>query len=263
MAKIVDFKARSFKLSEDCEGGCGKRLIVTENGENVECFEVAENGKATEIECELDLEQEQDYVFRFALKSRFIRPDAAESQVVIFFDEPDDGYTYPIDRGDRNRFKPVICKKTEEGILRVFELPFNSADSDSCTIRFRAHDMKAWVYPVKDAEAYAELPDVDYEQWRQDEIHKLAKKLNDLGDSLGGTLNELGGTIGENLKGIGEFVGEVGGKITKAVSDVIRPAASAEDKAEQVADETAGESDGDADKSDRIVINGPEDDKAE
>ena len=112
MAHIIDFKARSFKLAADCESNRGTRLIVTENEENVECFEIGESGMMTRIEKKAELEKDQDYVFRFTVKSRFVRGENPESMVSIYFDEKGDGYTYPLDRADKNRFKPVICKKT-------------------------------------------------------------------------------------------------------------------------------------------------------
>ena len=215
MANIIDFKARGFKLVPECETNKGTRLVVTENGENVECFEIAEGGAKTEIAHVAELEMNKDYVFRFTIKSRYIRLDLAECMVQVYFDEEGDGYTYPLDRDNKNRFKPSLCKKTEDGLLRTFELPFNSGDAKKCTIRFTVSNMTAWIYPGKDNEAYADLPDVDYEQWRQDAIHQVTRLVNDLGNSLGETLN-----------GIGEFVGGAGDKIIKTVNDVIRPAKS-------------------------------------
>ncbi len=256
MADIIDFKARSFKLVEECVSNKGTRLIVTENDENVECFEIGEDGAMTEIERKVTVEADKDYVFRFALKSRVNGSDA-ESMVHIYFDSMGDGYTYPLDREDKNRFKPVICKKTEDGLLRVFELPFNSGDATSATIRISVHDMTAWIYPAKEKAAYDALEDVNYDDWRKDEFHQIEKFLGGIGD-----------TLGETLTGIGGFVGEVGGKIGKAVSDVInRPAGEekkeesaenkegaaepAEEKAEEKTEEKKEEGSG-------IVINGPE-----
>ncbi len=218
MANIIDFKARGFKLVPECETNKGTRLVVTENGENVECFEIAEGGAKTEIAHVAELETNKDYVFRFTIKSRYIRLEAAECLVQVYFDEEGDGYTYPLDRDNKNRFKPTLCKKIDEGLLRVFELPFNSGDAKKCTIRFTVSNMTAWIYPGKDADSYAELADVDYEQWRQNELHQVTKIVNDIGNSLGETLN-----------GIGEFVGGAGDKIFKTVNDVIRPCKPEED----------------------------------
>ncbi len=229
MAHIIDFKARGFKLVPECTSNRGTRLIVTENEENVECFEIGENGMKTEIARTIDLQKDQDYVFRFTIKSRFVKGESAESMVSIYFDEKDDGYTYPLDREDKNRFKPVLCKKTDDGLLRVFELPFNSGDSESCTIDITVHDMIAWLYPAKEAEAYSALEDISYDQWRQDELHRVAKDLSDIGDSIGETM------VG-TLSGFGELVGKAGDKLAKTVSDVInRPSSSG---AAQGADDT-------------------------
>lgn len=228
MANVIEFRARGFKLDEKIGTGKGTRLMVTECGESVECFEIAQGGAATGITKVAELEKDKDYVFRFAMKSKFVRADVAESSVSIFFKEPGDGYTYPIDRGDKNRFKPVVCKKTDDGIFRVFELPFNSGDDTSCTISIQLHDMTAWIYPAKDVESYSALEDIDYDLWRQDEIHNIAKTLNNIGGSIGGTLNDIGGTLGDTLNGIGEFAVGVGDKIAKTVSDVFTKSADKE-----------------------------------
>ena len=174
----------------------------------------------TEITRKVDLQKDQDYVFRFTIKSRFVKGESAQSMVNIYFDEKGDGYTYPLDRADKNRFKPIICKKTDDGLLRVFELPFNSGDSENCTIDISVNDMTAWLYPAKEEAAYDALEDIDYDQWRQDEIHRVAKYISDISGSIGETL-------GETLNGFGEFVGKAGDKISKAVSDVINRPASA------------------------------------
>ena len=238
MANIIDFKARSFKLVPECTTNRGSRLIVTENEENVECFEIGGGGMETQIARSVEVEKERDYVFRFAVKSRFVRGESAESMVNIYFDEKGDGYTYPLDRADRNRIKPVLCKKTEDGLLRVFELPFNSGDSTVCTIEISAHDMTAWIYPAREEAAYDALSDIDYDQWRQDELHRAAKYISDLGDSIGETL-------GETVSGLGEFVGKAGDKISRAVSEMIhRPAGEQEkeEAAQPAAEQTETES---------------------
>lgn len=238
MANIIDFKARGFKLLESCESNRGTRLIVTENDENIECFEIGTAGARTEIVRKVALEKDTDYAFRFAIKSRFVRGEYAESLVSINFDEEDDGYTYPLDRADKNRFKPVICKKTADGLLRVFELPFNSGDATSCSINIRVDGLMAWIYPARGADAYKELEDVDYEQWRQDELHRLEKFIND-----------ISGTIGDTINGFGEFVGKAGDKLTKVVSDAIRPTSDKKkDEAGKKAEEAKGSEDAPAEK---------------
>ncbi len=242
MANIIDFKARGFKLSQDCDTNRGTRLIVTECGENVECFEIGQEGMMTTITRSVAIEPDHDYVFRFTVKSRFVKGENAESMASIYFDEKGDGYTYPLDRADKNRFKPVLCKKTEDGLLRVFELPFNSGDSSSCTIEISVHDMTAWLYPAKELSAYDSLEDIDYDQWRQDELHRVSKYISD----LSGSMVE---TIGETLNGFGEFVGKAGDKISKAVSDVInRPAADAE------APEASGDAEASGDEAAKDVV---------
>ncbi len=249
MANIIDFKARGFKLAESCESNRGTRLIVTENDENIECFEIGAGGATTEIARKVTLEKDTDYAFRFAIKSRFVKGENAQSLVSINFDEEDDGYTYPLDRADKNRFKPVICKKTADGLLRVFELPFNSGDAAACTINIRVDGLMAWIYPAKEADAYAELTDIDYEQWRQEELHRLEKFISDISGTIGDTIN---GTI----NGFGEFVGKAGDKITKVVNDAMRPA-------DKKKDGEAAEQAEDADAKGDVTDAGDTEDKAD
>ena len=259
MADIIEFKARGFKLVEDCSSNKGTRLIVTENDESVECFEIGEGGAMTKISRKVDVEKDKDYVFRFAVRSDFVKGNA-ESLVSIYFDDESDGYTYPLDREDKNRFKPVICKKTSDGLLRVFELPFNSGDATSATILISVHDMTAWLYPAKEKAAYDSLEDIDYDQWRQEEFHQVEKVLGD-----------IGGTIGDTINGIGGFVGGVGDKIGKAMAELWTKATT-DDKDEEKADEDATETAEEkaeaaepekaaAEEKSGIVINGPEENK--
>ena len=73
MANIIDFKARSFKLAPECGTNLGTRLIVTENNENVECFEIGLEGMTTEIVRKVDLQKDQDYVSGFCSYNRFYK----------------------------------------------------------------------------------------------------------------------------------------------------------------------------------------------
>ncbi len=121
--------------------------------------------------------------------------------------------------------------------------------------------MTAWIYPAKDAEAYAELTDVDYDKWRQDEIHKLAKALNDAGDTIGDALNGIGGALGKAVNGMGEFFGDVGGKISKAVTDMMNRG-SEDEKTDEESSEDAVDVEVTEAGEDTEKTEAPEDDAA-
>ena len=255
MANEILFSARDFRLVKECETNRGTRLMVTENFKNVECFELAEDGSPTQISRELELSAGQDYVFRFAIRSRVMNVETADCLVDIYFEDPEDGYTYPLDRDDKNRFRPTICKKTGEELLRVFDLPFHSGSSTKCTIVFSVAGMTAWVYPVLPMEEYDIFEDVDYDTWRQDEDHRIMRKISELGSKIGEGASSLGGTLGGKLSDWGDRLSRAAsgrsgrnaksgeGEVVDGVAREVEPEAAKEEGGES-APETEGDGSG-------------------
>ncbi|MBR6381711.1 MAG: hypothetical protein IKS07_08585 [Lachnospiraceae bacterium] len=227
MSRTIEFNARAFKLDKSCETSRGARLMITENGRSMECFELATGGELTKISFETALEPNEDYTFRFAVKSRYIDAARAESMVTVSFEDPEDGYQYPMDRADGNRFLPVLCKKCGEDLFRVYEMPFNSGNDPKCTITIQTNRMALWLYPVQELTAYEAMEDVEYDKWRQDAIHGFTKKMNDFGTRMGEGVNDLGGQLGDKLSELGSLMGEMGKKIDKAVSGAFAKAGEA------------------------------------
>ncbi|HRK93639.1 MAG TPA: hypothetical protein PK451_09840, partial [Ruminococcus bicirculans (ex Wegman et al. 2014)] len=58
----------------------------------------------------------------------------------------EDRYTYDL---AQNRYKPVLCKKTDEGMLRLFEIPFRTFDCEDFRFVFIAMHAVATLYAPK------------------------------------------------------------------------------------------------------------------
>jgi hypothetical protein len=81
-------------------------------------------------------------------------------------------YTYCI---RQSRFQPVISKRDplEDTMIRVFELPFRTDSHTDWKVMFVAQHAVARFFRAKDNEAYADLEDLTYEQWREQRTKTL------------------------------------------------------------------------------------------
>ena len=78
-------------------------------------------------------------------------------------------YTYDL---AQNRYKPVLCKKTDEGMLRLFEIPFSTFDCEDFRFVFIAMHAVATLYAPKELSAYADLEDTNFDQLREESNNK-------------------------------------------------------------------------------------------
>ena len=60
---------------------------------------------------------------------------------------------------------PVICKKDGDGLLRIFELPFNTGDDEEWIIYLVAQHAVARFFAPVSAEITDSLPDITYSDW--------------------------------------------------------------------------------------------------
>lgn len=175
MSNVINFNAREFKLDASCESNVGSRMIVTDvNGGNIEIFEIGDWHWAwTQIKCTKQLEPNTDYIFRFAMTGGINDTNDAVSQFIIYSDENwEDRYVYPL---DKSRFKPVLSKRGEGGLLRVYEVPFNSGESGNISFILVAQHAVARFMPALDNEAYSEMEDLTYEQLWNERIKPIDK----------------------------------------------------------------------------------------
>ncbi|MBQ4225133.1 MAG: hypothetical protein II664_02340, partial [Oscillospiraceae bacterium] len=139
MSKVIDFNAREFRFDETCRSSdgnavnAGTRAFVTMSFGNAEVWEIGDwNWTWSQIRRDMTLEKNTDYVFRFSMEGGICSTDDA---VTIAHIAPkrdwDDRYSFLL---DHNKFMPVICKRDGEGLLRIFELPFNTGEDEEWVI---------------------------------------------------------------------------------------------------------------------------------
>lgn len=173
MSKAIDFNAREFKFDKECTTNVGSRMFVTDfMGNNTEQFEIGDwQWSWTQIRCEKTLEKNTDYLFRFAMTGGHNDTDDAVSQLIIFFDEDwEDRYVYPL---DKSRFRPVVSKRTEDGMLRVFEVPFNTGNAEKTTFLLIAQHAVARFFAPCELSEYSGLEDMTYSQWWEERRRQL------------------------------------------------------------------------------------------
>lgn len=186
MSKAIDFNAREFKFDKECTSNVGSRMFVTDfRGDNTEQFEIGDwQWSWTQIRCEKTLEKNTDYLFRFAMTGGHNDTNDAVSQLIIFFDDDwEERYVYPL---DKSRFKPAVSKRTEDGLLRVFEVPFNTGNAEKTTFLLIAQHAVARFFAPYELSAYSELEDMTYAQWWEDRQRQLrGGSWDSFGNDLG------------------------------------------------------------------------------
>ena len=192
MSKTINFSARDFKLEDTCNSNVGVRGFMTIGGESTEVWEIGDwNWNWTSLSRDVTgLEKNTDYIFRFAMTGGHSDDDKEVSMVNIThlgatdsqyqFDNEeeqarawDERYTYCI---GESRFEPVISKRDKTGMLRIFELPFNTGEHENWRIIIIAQHAVARFFAPKDNEFYAELEDLPFEQWRKERTEQIREE---------------------------------------------------------------------------------------
>ena len=175
MSKVIDFDPRDFKADKSCENNVIAKYFVTDkDGKNAIAYSIGNwSWDWTQICCDKKLEKNTDYVFRFVMVGGYCSTWNETSQFKIL-SVPDGGsleeanenaYTYDL---AQNRYKPVLCKKTDEGMLRLFEIPFSTFDCEDFRFVFIAMHAVATLYAPKELSAYADLDDTNFDQLREE-----------------------------------------------------------------------------------------------
>lgn len=185
MSKVIDFNVRQFDFDEySAKSNVGYRGFITMNHGNEEIWEIGDWGwNWTQLAAVITgLETNTDYVFRFAMTLGHNDDNREVSLIHIYhcncYCEDDekqawnDRYTYCI---GMSRFKPIISKRAldEDTMLRVFELPFNTGEHTDFKIVFIAQHGVARLFKARDNEAYADMEDLSYAQWRTQRTETL------------------------------------------------------------------------------------------
>lgn len=170
MSKVIDFNARDFGFDESCvstDGGevnVGGRAFVTTQLGNTEVWEIGDwRWSWSQIKCEKKLEKNTDYVFRFSMEGGICSTDDAVTTAQIF---PKDGWesrcSYTL---DHNKFMPAVCKKCGDGLLRTFELPFNTGETEEWGIVLTSLHAVTRYFAPADTKLLEKLPDISYSDW--------------------------------------------------------------------------------------------------
>lgn len=172
MSNVINFNARLFKFDETCETKTGSHMMITDSlGKMCEQFEIGDyDWTWTQIACEMTLEPESDYIFRFAMTGG-INDDGEEvSQFILLprsdgkeiADDWDDRIIY---RLDKSMLAPVLSKKNNDTLLRVYEIPFNTGANTKFRFVFVAIHAPASFMAAYDIGDYAQLDDLSYKDF--------------------------------------------------------------------------------------------------
>lgn len=220
MSKAIDFNAREFRFDKECTSNVGSRMFVTDfKGDNTEQFEIGDwKWSWTQIRCEKFLEKNTDYLFRFAMTGGHNDTDDAVSQLIIFFDEDwEERYVYPL---NKSRFRPAVSKRDESGLLRVFEVPFNTGDAEKTTFMLIAQHAVARFFAPCELSAYSGLEDMTYSQWWEDRQRQLhGGSLNSFGSDFGRFVENKVSRAVDKVSKAADKVGRFANLHTNSVSD--------------------------------------------
>ena len=173
MSKYIEFNAREFKVSEGITSHVGAKTMLSKwNGENVLAYQLGDwQWNWSQIECEKELDKNEDYTFRFEIVGGVEDNEMQTVKLVISFNEDEnDLITYPLAKSE---FKPKFSKDSENGIIRIFEVPFNSGESEKVKFVFQVMRAVTSILPVsKDYSVYDSLKDLTYRDWHTQWIAK-------------------------------------------------------------------------------------------
>lgn len=179
MSNVINFSAREFRFDKTCKENTGTRAFVTTALGNTEAYEIGDWGwKWTQIFCEKKLEKNTDYIFRFAMTGGHNDTDDEVSLAEIYaLDGYDDLTSAWEDRRTfalgKSRYAPVISKRDRSGMLRVFEIPFNTGDSENWRFVLIAQHAVATFFAPLENSAYDGLEDLTYDRWREERAAQL------------------------------------------------------------------------------------------
>lgn len=197
MSNVINFNAKEFSFDKSCEDNVGSRMfIIGLDGKTTEVLEIGDWGwNWSQIKCEKHLAKNTDYIFRFAMTGGYCDTGEEVSQLIIFNDENwDDRYTYPL---AKSAYAPVLSKKWDEGILRVYEIPFNTGEAEKTTLVFTAQKAVARFMPALNNESYEGLENMSYGQWWNEQSKASDNgSCSGNGSGFGSVIDLCGANIG-------------------------------------------------------------------
>lgn len=221
MSKVINFNAREFKFDNTCNNNVGSRMFVTDcSGQNAEIYEIGDWEWAwTQIYCEKQLEKNTDYVFRFAMTGGINNTCDGTSQFMIIpieFEEitPQDWENRYVYNLLKSQYKPILSKRWDNDMLRVYEIPFNTYDCEKFRFVFVSQHVVTKLFPAQELSAYADFKDYSYNDWYNEKFRSknnfssnfnssvnefvnrtVANALNNAFSQTNGSFNEIGMNI--------------------------------------------------------------------
>lgn len=190
MTKIINFDASAYTIRPECKNYSYSKEVITDDfGNNVFTYKLGNwQWDWCQIDTDMTLEKDTDYIFRFAVAGGYNHTFNAVSRFIISKNHSDEDYFgYNL---SKSSFKPVLSKVSsiEREWLRVFEVKFNTGDCTDFTFSFAAQLAEMRILPAMENEAYAELADCSYEQLcekiKRENSENKSNSANDLRDIL-------------------------------------------------------------------------------
>lgn len=244
MSKVIDFNARKFRFDETCVStdgspvNAGQRAFVTTSAGNAEVWEIGDwRWTWSQIRQDITLEPNTDYVFRVSVEGGVCDTnDMTTVAHIVPKDNWEERFSFLL---DHDKFRPVICKKADGGLIRVFELPFSTGEYTEWTIFFAAqHAVTRFFAPVS-AEALGNYSDTNYWYWWE---HRGSKT------SEGGkapTEDDIARIVRENIGSLISSHPNITDIINKATGGAFDPAKFAEKFANGFSDLSEEDDEGD------------------
>ncbi len=181
MSKVINFNAREFVLDKSIKGNnVGERVFITTPLGSAEVWEIGDwQWNWSQIVTQMTLQKNTDCILRFAVLGGINNTGDAVSQAVIValdgYDTSEQAWeerqVYAL---DKSRYQPVISKSdSSNGLLRVFEIPFNTGEHERYKILFTAMHAKAGFFAPQEYSAYEPLNDLTYNEWWENRLDSL------------------------------------------------------------------------------------------
>ncbi len=192
MSKVIEFNAREYKFDPTCNENVGNRMIITTDLGHTEVWEIGDwKWSWTQIFCEKTLPKNTDCIFRFAVSGGYCSTWDSVCRVYLY---PTDAFadlrdaweermTFPL---EDDKFAPTISKEERNGVLRVFELPFNTGENENWRITFVSQHSVARFMKAFDNSAYNALQNLTLAELKNRETNNCSDSFQySWGENLG------------------------------------------------------------------------------
>lgn len=205
MSKIIEFDPRYFSIDKRSKNSFAARDFIDLPAGSTEAWEVGGGTRSrTLLVSDTTLQKYTGYVFRFGMTGGIDISGRKAVQIMIFPENNfDRGYAYMT---EFSRTKPVLSKRYNSDILRVFELPFETGEFDKWRIVIITERTPAGFFAAGDTSDYNSLDDMTCEEWRQEQQHTASIWDEDESDPLADYFSDKFGAAEEDLRSFQDFL---------------------------------------------------------